>query len=126
MANKDGDSSWGRPIWKSMHIFAACVDEQNVREFFDYLHLLPKLIPCKKCGGHFAQLLKMFPPESQITNKHDAVLYTYFLQDQVNISINREKTKPLKKSPNFEDFKTELFASLETHCKECKLVMQTL
>lgn len=119
--HSDPNSFWGDPIWKTTHILAACLNKNNAKLFLKYLYDLPDLLPCKSCGRHLSFKLTKIPPEPYMTNKHDALLYTYFLHDSVNLDINKEVGKTVKISPNYEDFKMKMFNSLENHCKECKL-----
>ena len=116
-----GKDFWGPPVWTSIHIFAATLRPENANAFKTYLWSLTQLLPCDYCKTNLKTKLEKFPPDSYLTNNHDAFFYSYLLHDLVNQHISRYHPKTPKVSPCFDDVKAYYFNGLGEDCKGCKV-----
>lgn len=100
--SSDAKSKWANPIWATIHIFAANMDGDNSDDMKKFLESIGGLLPCKYCRKHWNEKLAKYPPDSYLTNKHDAFFYTYFLHDLVNKHVSERNPKNKKVSPKFD------------------------
>lgn len=114
-----GKQFWGDPLWKTLHIFAATLRQENAKHYKTLLECYSELIPCENCKKNFKYKLEHYPVDAYLTNNHDAFFYSYLLHDLVNSHITKEHPETPKVSPNYDDIKSDYFRALSQECKEC-------
>lgn len=112
----DYNKFWGPCAWKTIHSYAASFVPtcENKKAFINFINSQIKLLPCEKCRAHFLKNLKEINIENYLNSNDDLFLWTYFLHDRVNKSLN-------KKSPPYDQIKKIYFNNLGKKCDECKV-----
>nr|QBK86592.1 MAG: Erv1/Alr family disulfide (thiol) oxidoreductase [Marseillevirus LCMAC102] len=98
---KKGKDFWGPPVWTTIHIFAAILE--NAQLFEEFLWLLTKLLPCDYCKLNLDKKLETHPPKKYLVNNVNAFLYTYIVHDLANQHITKYHPSTPKTSPTFDD-----------------------
>lgn len=78
-------NEWGPAMWHSMHIVSFGLDAQAK---YDFYASLPRVLPCKDCGNHLAQLYKLFPID--VSSPRACSVWVWQLHNQVNTSLGKK------------------------------------
>ena len=84
---------WGPKTWKLIHCVSQNypnnpteLDKQYYTYFF---HMIPYILPCKKCQFHFLKQLRDYPIKNYLQSKKNICMWTYTLHNNVNIKNNK-------------------------------------
>lgn len=110
---------WPQCTWKTIHNFSACIDEDDIENYVEWLELTIKLLCCKECRKNGMKELEYFPVRKFIeasltTEEHDnykitektgvtdlrnisinerSFLWSYLVHDMVNIFLTKKGKK---------------------------------
>ena len=94
--------TWGPPLWKIIHIFAAksgqitnkIIEDDEAHAWINLLKTLENIMPCALCVGHYKAFLKKYNINSLLayrglTRKNWLIDFWYNLHNEVNLRSNK-------------------------------------